>query len=346
MSDLRAALGVIDRPHPPRRGEPDIASYKEWYHFNVLDTVSGTDLIVNLSVAGDVTRAGGGDADLIVLCHRRGEGWHGGIERFDAAAVGFDARSLRIESGPARIAFENGEYRLQVERTDPPARIDLRFAPRTDPLLLWNDTPLGGGRLNWLIVPHLDASGAIDIGRERIVLDDACAYHDHNWGHWRWGDDFGWEWGFCADERHAAASTRTTLVFDRTSDRQGDVSLEHTLAVWRGATLAKVFTRHALRCRREGRFEGDVRREPGAACLVAPGAVVTVPRGFAVSSRDGADWLDLDYRIDAALQVSVPREYGFGLVGLNETFGEIVVSGEVGGERIAFAARACFEFLG
>lgn len=346
MSDLRAALGVIDRPHPPRRGEPNVASYKEWYHFNVLDGMSGIDLIVNLSVAGDVARAGGGDADLIVLCHRRGEGWCGGIERFDASAVAFDTRALRVESAPARIAFADGEYRLNIGRADAPVRIDLRFAPCTEPLLLWNDTPLGGGRLNWLIVAHLKASGAIDVARERIVLDDACAYHDHNWGHWFWGDDFGWEWGFCADEQDASPATRTTIVFDRTSDRQGDVSLEHTLAVWRGAKLVKVFTRHALRCRREGRFEGDVRREPGAASLVAPGVVVTVPRSFVASSRDGADWLDLRYDVDAALQVSVPREYGFGLVGLNETFGNVIVNGEVGGQRVAFAARACFEFLG
>lgn len=345
MTDLRMALGVVDRPHPPRRGEPNIECYKEWYHFNVLDTTSGIDLIVNVSVAGDVTRAGGGDADVIVLCHRSSEGWFGGIDRFDASAVVFDPHVLRIESAPVQLVFAGGEYRLHVERADAPACIDLRFEPCTDPLLLWNDTPLGGGRLNWLIVSHLKASGVIELGHARIELENACAYHDHNWGYWRWGDDFGWEWGFCTDDRDKSETTRTTIVFDRTSDRQGDISLEHTLAVWRGTTLTKVFTRHALRCRRAGRFEGPVRREPSAANLVAPGAVVTVPQSFAISSRDGVDWIDLHFEVDAALQVSVPREYGFGIVGLNETFGHVTVNGEVGGQRITFATRACFEFL-
>jgi len=51
------------------------------------------------------------------------------------------------------------------------------------------------------------------------------------------------------------------------------------------------------------------------------------------------------YRVDAALQVCVPSEQGFGHVELNETLGTLEVRGVIGGTDVEFSARASFEFL-
>ena len=65
-----------------------------------------------------------------------------------------------------------------------------------------------------------------------------------------------------------------------------------------------------------------------------------------ISARDDADWLDVDYEVTAALQIAVPCETGFHVVGLNETFGKVQITGVVSGEEVNFSARCCFEFLG
>ncbi len=340
-----ATLGIVDRPHFPPPTEPKRASFKEWFHFNVLDPTGACDVIVNLSLAGDVTRAGGGRADVIALVHR--DGWWGDIASFDATAARAHPNRLALRvAGAAALDYAQQAYALHAEV--PGLRLRLALRPLAEPMLLWNDTPLGSGHLNWLIAPHLAADATVELPGETVDLHDALGYHDHNWGFWRWGDDFGWEWGFGAQMQRPFGSGRWCLVFDRTTDRHGAASHEHTLALWRDEGLAKVFTRRQLRARRAGRFAGPVPRRPGAAQLVADGAVLTVPARLQASARDDAegDWLDFEYTVHAALQIGVPSENGFGLVGLNETFGTLAVQGRVRGEPIAFDSRACFEFLG
>lgn len=346
MEDLLEVLGTVDRPHLPPPGTANAASFKEWYHFNLLAPGDGTDIILNLSLDGDVNRVGGGDADLILLVHRAGEGWRGAIDSYEAAAVDLDERQLDMRLGGNVIRYADGRYRLSARLRDGSAGLEAELRPATKPMMVWNDTPLGSGHLNWLILPHLEADGRLLLDGRAVALDGICAYHDHNWGFWRWGEDFGWEWGFASDMGRPLGEGRDTLVFDRTTDRLGSTVMEQTLALWRDAELVKLFTRRMLRTERRGTFRGRIPRVPGAMNLLAQGAVLAVPAELRISARDGADWLDIAYRVEAALQVTIPGELGFGTVGLNETVGSLQAAGRVAGERVAFAARACFEFLG
>jgi hypothetical protein len=166
------------------------------------------------------------------------------------------------------------------------------------------------------------------------------------WGYWKWGENFGWEWGFATEPRAAPEAPALTFVLGRTASLNGDTVYEQTLAVWNHAQLAKFFTRRQVRTRREGRHVGEIPRLPGAARLIDQGRVLNVPARCRVSARDDPDWLDIEYSVEAALQISVPMDFGFGLVELNETFGMARVHGEIGGRPVGFIARACFEFMG
>ena len=347
VADFRATLALIDRPHLPAPGADNIGQFKEWFHFNLLGLPGDLDVIVNISFSGDVMCAGAGGADVVVLCHRNLDGWAGGIESYEGTAAHIDRSRLALTVGDdVALRCEGGTYHLSIRSREGCPGMHVELFPHAEPMLLWNDTPIGSGSLNWLIAPHLEARGEIHLPAETVVFDAACAYHDHNWGHWRWGDDFGWEWGFASDMGRALGSGRLTVVFDRTTDRIGGASFEHTLALWRDHTLIKLFTRQMLRARREGQFAGPIPRRPGAAWLVAPGKVQSVPRIFLISARNDADWLDVEYGVSAALQIAVPSEFGFRIVGLNETFGKVHVKGVLSGESVSFSARCCFEFLG
>jgi hypothetical protein len=345
MQNANEALAVVDRAHPPRMRAANAPAYKEWYHFNVIDAGQALDLIVNLSLAGDVRSTGHGRADVIALVHTGRNLWHGGIDSFEGTAAMISEDALDLFIGRSGVRFRGGRYELKIELRDGELVGDIHLTPRSEPMMVWNDTPIGNGSINWLIVPHLDASGRLHAGHRSFQFSRSYGYHDHNWGHWRWGEDFAWTWGFAADVPSGNGSPVTTLVFDRTSDRSDAAAIEQTLALWRDGKLVKLFVRRMLRAKKEGRFAGVIRRIPGAMNLVSPGRVLNVPSALRVSARDHDDWLDCDYRVDAALQIAIPSEFGFGVTGLNETFGTMRVHGVIGGAAISYEARACFEFL-
>jgi hypothetical protein len=346
MKTVRESLGLIDRAHLPQPGSSKRQNFKEWYHFNILDPNQGIDVIFNFSLAGDVSRAGAAQADVIALCHLETGGWFGAIDTYDAAAAQVDSHRLLIELGPNRLTFSDRAYHVTCQLRDGSFVLNARLPPRAEPMLIWNDTPVGSGSLNWLIVPDLEASGHLTVANATKSLDRVGAYHDHNWGHWKWGEDFGWDWGFATSPRPAPEAPSLTVVFGRTASRNGDAIYEQTIAIWNHAELVKLFTRRQVRARRGGRYLGDIPRLPGPAGLISHGRVLNVPAHYSVSARDEPDWLDIEYRIDCALQISVPTDFGFGLVELNETFGTAQIRGEIGGLPVAFVARACFEFMG
>jgi hypothetical protein len=346
MERLREVLGLIDRAHLPRPGSSQRQNFKEWYHFNVLDPEHGLDIIFNFSLAGDVSRAGAANADVIALCHLASGGWFGGIDSYDAVAPQVATDRLLIELGPNRITFSDSAYHVTWRLRDESVALEARLSPRAEPMLIWNDAPVGSGNLNWLIVPDLDASGHLTVAGATKPFHQVVAYHDHNWGHWKWGEDFGWDWGFATAPRPIHDAPALTVVFGRTASRNRAAIYEQTMAIWNNAELVKLFTRRQVRARREGCYAGDIPRLPGAARLIDQGRVLNVPAHYYVSARDDGDWLDIEYRIESALQIAVPTDFGFGLVDLNETFGSTRIRGEIGGLSVDFVTRACFEFMG
>jgi hypothetical protein len=346
MQNLRELLGSIDRAHLPQPGSSKSRNFKEWYHFNIVDPDQGLDIIFNFSLAGDVSRAGAARTDVIGLCHLARGGWFGTIDTYDAAAVEVAPDRLLIELGPNRVTFADGAYQIAWRLQDESFILEAKLSPRVEPLLISNDTSIGSGSLNWLIVPDLEASGQLIVAGTVKTFCRIGAYHDQNWGYWKWGEDFGWDWGFATEPRPAPEAPALTFVFGRTASLNGDTIYEQTLAVWNHAELAKFFTRRQIRSRREGRHRGDIPRLPGAARLIDQGRVLNVPARYGISARDDPDWLDIEYSVETALQISVPTDFGFGLVDLNETFGTARIRGEIGGRPVAFVARACFEFMG
>lgn len=345
MALVPEAVGIADRPHTPEPGDPRLPLYKEWWHFNLLDDTSGLDLIVNLALSGDIRQPEGGEADLILLAHEPGRGWAGGITRYDglAAIIAEDGVDLRV--GAAQVRYVGDHYTVEAtDEANGPIAASLRLWPCTEPMLVWKDTPLGGGHINWVILPNLLADGEVRVAGRRYLLEGARAYHDHNWGLWRWGENFGWDWGFCAALAEPAGLP-LSLVYDRTVDRAGHRVIEHSLALWHGEGLLKFFARRMIAVQRHGTFRGPVRRVPGVAGLAQQSMVGTIPARIDLVAQDAADRIEASYIPDAALQIGIPRETGLGFVQLNETLGWLTVTGRVAGLTFAATRRACFEFV-
>jgi hypothetical protein len=344
MDRLLEPLARMDRPHAPSPADPALACYKEWWHFTLVDEANGIDVILNLSVAGNILAGDAGEANLVALV-RQGGRWIGGIDRHDGLAARLARECLDLEIGLSRLHGDGDRLHLKVRRRADDVAVDLVLTPFTEPLVVWKDTPLGRGHINWLILPGLRADGWVEANGTRFNVSGARAYHDHNWGHWQWGDNFGWDWGFSA----AAAvidGAPLSLVYDRTAERHGDRTLEHSLMLWRGSQLAEFFAHRRLQHRTKGLFRGPVRRIPGVAALIDPAMPAAVPARLEIEADDGSNQLRLAYEPETVVQVAVPRETGFGLVTLNESMGWLSLSGRLWGHAISARARACFEFVG
>jgi hypothetical protein len=347
VSGLLQHLDVLDRPHRPPPGSPALATYKEWYHFNLLDDAGGLDTIVNLSLTGDSFRPDAGEASLILLVHCRERGWLGGVDPHDGLTAELDPHRLGLRIGRSALRWQSGAFALEAALRDGTVALDAVLTPVSEPMLIWKDTPIGSGHLNWLILPWLEAAGTLTLNGAAHRFHGVRAYHDHNWGHWRWGENFGWDWGFASRLGAAPDGAPLTFVYDRTTDRQRSTIQEHTLVLWKGAELFKVFTRRSLDQLRRGRFAPErITRLPGAMNLANPGLVQTVPAAVTITARDGGDWLEARFTVEAARQIAIPSDLGFGTVELNETFGRLELLGHVGGLALALASRACFEFVG
>ena len=70
-----------------------------------------------------------------------------------------------------------------------------RPTPLERAIIVEDRLPFGSGWISWRAVPRLAVDGRLELlGHDHHLLRFS-AYHDHNWGRWRWGDDAGWEWG-------------------------------------------------------------------------------------------------------------------------------------------------------
>ena len=156
-------------------------------------------------------------------------------------------RSPGLRVGRQRIAFRAGRYRVAAALRDGSVAVRAELAPAAAPAMIWHDTPVGSGYVNWLIVPDLAVEGTARLPGWRGPLDGWRGYHDHNWGRWWWGEDFGWQWGVAREPAGAdGGGPGLTVVYDRTSDRGGRGGEgAHALALERDRAGAGVRPRRA-----------------------------------------------------------------------------------------------------
>lgn len=346
MRQVTRNLHIIDRPHLPDADHSEIDLYKEWYHFNWLDDHTGIGAVLNVNFSGDIYSPDSGDANVVLLVHDPNHGWRGGIDNFAATAMRLEADTVELSLGATHVSFRQDQYVIHSELRDASVSVDSVLRPMAEPMVVWSDTPLGSGHINWLIVPWLESDLRMRLDGREVSLRNVRGYHDHNWGSWLWGEDFGWEWGFSAAVTSVADGRKLSVVYDRTTNKQGGIIKEETLGIWLDDRLAKLFFRNSLGCRRIGRFDGRrVQRLPGVMGLLYQGQVTSIPEKLEIWAAEGRDWIEATYTVRAATQITIPSDLGFGAVDLNETLGTLTVTGFIEGLPVSGVGQACFEFL-
>lgn len=342
IAALLAGADYFRRAGGPVTGRPD---HKEWQHFLVC--AGPVHLIVNFNLTEDgwtEGRAGSEAARLIVLARTPGEGWDGDVERFEGGEVDVSAGRIDARFGQNTLRFDRGRYHLSVALRDRPLAAELTLTPLTPPMVSPHRPLSRDRRISWLVVPRLAAHGTITAEGhvERAVA--APAYHDHNWGHFRWGDDFSWEWGSAlpCDPR-----SEWSAVHVRMADLGRSVLRYQGLTLWRGAEPLRVFLDEEISVHHEGCLDlGRPLKVPRVMAMLSPGGASDVPRRLEVLARGAGDELSLRFLPEDAAQVLIPSEIDpEGVTVLNEVSGRVVMEGRVRGARVFMEGPGVFEFV-
>jgi len=317
--------------------------HKEWQHFLV--HTAGAHLLVNFSLIDDPWGAEGRSpevARLIVLA--RAASWDGDVERFDERDVEVTPGRIDARFGRSSMRFHAGRYHLSVALADRPIAAEIDLVPTSSPALSLN-RPLSRERsLSWLFVPRLEASGSLTLDGHVERFERAPAYHDHNWGHFLWGDDFSWEWGSALP---GSAASPWSAVHVRMLDRGRAVARYQGLFLYREDEPFHVFRDEQIEVAFTGRLAAArPLRIPRVMTLLAPESAADLPARIEITARDGVDELHLIFEAEDVAQVLMPSEADLeGVVTLHELSGRVVARGRVGGEDVTLEGPGVFELI-
>jgi hypothetical protein len=341
MSARASALPRADFLRAPLLAAARAEGFKEWHHY--LIHRPGWRLLINFSLTSQPLR----DRPprlvprVIVLAHE--QRWTGAVQRFDEAELDVSADLGTLAVGGNRMSVGVDGYRLVIDLPDPAVRGELHLTPVSQPFVV-NNQPVAAGRVSWLFVPRLRADGWIRLGRREQRLDGDLAYHDHNWGRFHWGDDFGWTWGSILPD---SRGDPWSLVFARMTDGRRLRALSQALYVWHGEERAAIFRHAEVRVRSSGplRRAADCTLPP-AMRLVLGGEASDVPAEVEISATRSGGWVNAEFRTRSHARLAQPSEVRLDRsVVLSESTGTARVRGAIDGRHLDLVGAGVFEVL-
>jgi hypothetical protein len=338
---MSAVLAGSDFLRAPVLATAGPEGFKEWHHFVVHG--KGYRLLINFSLTNETSR--GGELRLaprvIVIAHD--ERWTGAIERFDDSELDVSADLGDLTIGGNRMIVDPEGYQVVIDLPGHDIRGELHFTSVSRPFVV-NNQPVGEGRMCWLFVPRLRADGWLRIGGRERRLESELAYHDHNWGRFWWGDDFGWTWGTILPHE---PEDPWSMVFLQMTDRRRLRYLSQALYVWHHDEPAAIFRHAAVKTRSHGSLArtADCTLPPPMRLLL-DGEVPGVPERIEVTATRASDSVHAEFRPQSYARLAQPSELALDRsIVLCETSGTARVSGSINGKDIDFVGAGVFEFL-
>lgn len=306
----------LDRFHVPPK--PD-STWAEWDYFNVV--VSPREWwYVTLMVTGEVPHGKWGGQ--VLLTRRRPDGrYERFVTRVARERITFDTAAADLALGESTVRQRGGVYRIAARAAGDAgeARIDLELRPRANryfpPVELREERLMSGYAVPALVA---EADGAACVAGTCRRIDNAPAYHDHNWGVWR---GVTWEWGMARGGSFA-------LLYGGVYAPEDAGSSPFFLALVDSLGVRQILRFKTIR------YSG--------ARPVAQAAGVTAPQRLELVAARGADTLRLAVDVADAL-----AGRGVQAGGLDRHFlqmrGRFVLMGRIAGEAVADSGTGFFE---
>lgn len=335
--ELVDRIEMLRIPPQPQAAAHD---WKDWVHVVLLHPATGWRVIANLNLVG-----GGSDAELQwTLVVQRPDGGLHGVSRSQPWRAGIvTTRPLAIAGDEASFGFDGERIALRIAPRDLDLQLGLHAAPAATPLLVTEGAPFGSGFIGWGLLPGMHAEGRVTACGESAAIGGGWfCYHDHNFGRFRWGEDFGWEWLVA----HAVCgSDEVTVVVDWRCDRAHASGGLPYLFVLVGGMLRKVFLGPAMRLRWSWNDATELPpRLPGAMATLLADRPVRTPRAITLDAADERDRIALTVAVDAYLEVIAPDNRGCGFARIGESSGPAALELCLGERRLEGRGLAYAEY--
>lgn len=338
---MSAVLAGSDFLRAPVLAAAAPAGFKEWHHFVV--HTDGCRLLINFSLTNEMSSKGQYRLAPRVIVIAHAERWTGVIERFDPNALEISADLGGLSVGDNHMTIGHHGYRVVIDLPDNGIAGEIDFVVTSRPFVV-NNQAVGEGRMSWLFVPRLRANGWLRIGGHHYRLEDDLAYHDHNWGRFFWGDDFGWTWGTILPQRR---DDPWSLVFLQMTDRRRLKCLSQALYVWHRDEPAAIFRHAAVQTESSGHLDREADCTlPPTMRLLLEGATPAVPEQVHVTASRAGDTAQVQFRPRSYARIAQPSEAHLDRsTVLCESSGTARVRGSIAGETMDFVGTGVFEFL-
>jgi hypothetical protein len=338
---MSAVLARSDFLRAPVLATARPTGFKEWHHFVVHGR--GVRILINFSLTNEVLATDEVRLAPRVIVIAHDETWTGAVERFDGRALNVSADLGELTIGGNRMTITPDGYRVAIDLPDKGIRGNLHFTSASQPFVVRNE-PAGEGRLSWLFVPRLRAAGWLRISGREHRMEDDLAYHDHNWGRFWWGDDFGWTWGTILP---TGPGDPWSMVFVQITDRRRLRCLSRSLYVWHHDEPAAIFRHAAVQARMHGLLgrAADCTLPPPMRLLL-DGEVPGVPERIEITATRAGDKVHAEFRSRSYARLAQPSEVCLDRsTVLCETDGTVRAGGTVKGEDFNFVGTGVIEFL-
>lgn len=320
--------------------------FKEWHH--VLVETDALSLLVNFSLTDDAWSPAPPEQEVarLILVARTadGQGFRGAAERFEPDEVACEAGRVDARFGRNRFELDGEVYRVEAALRDGSLAASLTLTPALAPRMFANQRLGTRGLLSWFLVPRLRASGWVRVGGRELMIHDAPAYHDHNWGHYLWGDDFVWEWSWGSGE---TAEGPWSVVVWRLADRpRGRATAAGVLLELPEVGLLE-FVDGEVQISGTGLFRAErALKLPPVMAMLSPGTLAEVPGRICVEVTRGEQRARVEFSPEDLVQIIVPNETDDdGTTSLNEASGRYRLTASVGGRQLRGEGRGVFELL-
>ncbi|HOW14049.1 hypothetical protein [Methanosarcina sp.] len=306
-SDYISELLVSDAFHPPAEGDPGNL-YNEWHYFNMIDEEQNLSAICTFKLNGDT------NSSAVLLGYYVNDTSFSFYEEHPLTPefVNYSSQSPDIRIANNTVTLTDEGYRVHIESGNGVDVFDALFKPKAEPAPVFNSSNFSvpGMGINWLVAsPKMEVSGNLSAAGQIYSLNNARAYHDHNWGYWSWGEDLGWDWGQVSQAGNYSNETTGgySLSFGNITNANHSQSISSVLNVWEGGNIIGNFSGEEIQIEHSNLSSIDIEITPAEMSpeYILPQGSFSFPQNTLLNASSGSDTLKIEFTTQRSVPLTV-----------------------------------------